>query len=121
MTGSTATRARVRRLLERKGATVTLSRTGGRVYDPATDTWSGGTAESATAPAMETKGDADRFAALGLRLTNPVTLVVAASAIEFAPAPGMLMAWAGTTYTVRDVEPRSLDGEPLTYRVTGGL
>jgi hypothetical protein len=112
---------RVRRLIERKGGTATLGTTGGQTYNPATDTFTGGAATSASVPAIETRGDADRFAALGLTLSNPVTLIIAAEAIGFAPQPGMALGWAGLTYTIRDVEPTSLDGGPIMWKVTGSL
>lgn len=101
------------------GAAVTFSRGGGQVYDPATDTWSGGSSTPVTGQAIQVKGNPDRFAALSLVLVDPVTLVVAAYGFGISPRPGDTMLWAGVTYTIKDVEPTGPDGAAIVYRITG--
>jgi hypothetical protein len=54
--------ATAQRLIAARGAPVTFSRGAGSVYDPATDTYTGGTATTATGSAVQVRGDVDRFA-----------------------------------------------------------
>lgn len=97
------------------------------VYDPATDTYSGGTPPTdAFSHAVQIEGDPDRFRALSLVLTDPVTLFVAATftdvagvAVAFTPTIGGPMTWAGVTYTVQDREPVAPDGVPIVWTLTG--
>lgn len=112
--------ARALKTIAKKGADVTFPGTNtGAVYDPATDTWSGGSSSAVTGKAIQTTGDPDRFAALNLVLTNPVTLLVAASGLAVTPAPGMTFTWAGINYTVKDVETTAPDGVAILYKMTG--
>ena len=60
-----------------------------------------------------------RYEALGLTLNNPVTLVVAASGLAFAPLPGDVFAFGAETFTVRTVDPIAPDGAAILYRVIG--
>jgi hypothetical protein len=89
-------------------------------YDEATDTTTPGSAATdATLRAVQIEGDPDRFQALKLILSNPVTLLIAAKDASITPAPGMAMIWAGTKYTVRDVEPLAPDGNAIIWTVIG--
>lgn len=92
-----------------------------QTYDPATDTYSGGTPPSdATGRAVQIEGDPDRFKTLGLVLVNPVTLMIAAAGLGVTPAPGMLMSWGGKNYNIKDVDPVMPDGvTPIIYTVIG--
>lgn len=106
--------------ITKKGGPVTFPGAGTpAVYDPATDTWSGGSSSVATGRAVQIESDPDRFAALKLVLTNPVTLMIAAAGLSVTPAPGMQMTWAGTTYAIKDVDPIAPDGTPIIYTVIG--
>lgn len=112
---------RVLAAITKHGAEVTFpGAPGGAVYDPATDTWSGGTpGEDATGRAIQKKDDPERFAALGLTMANAITLLVAAEGIAIEPAPGTTFTWAGTTYTATTVEPMAPKGTAIYYEVTG--
>jgi hypothetical protein len=90
------------------------------VQDPTTGVWTGGTAPSPeTGYAVQTDGDPDRFAALGLVLNNPVTVLVAAQDLSVVPSPGMRFQWASKPYTTKLSEPHGPDGDPIYYKVTG--
>lgn len=109
----------MRDALVANGATVTFTHTP-KEYDGATDTWVDGAPVTLAVPAIEDDGEADQFAAGGLTLRNPVTLIVDAAGLEGAtPAPGWGMSWAGQDYTVATAKPRTLDGSPIAWRVTG--
>jgi hypothetical protein len=105
--------------ITRKGAAVTFPGGGAPIYDPATDTFSGGGGTAVTGRAVQIDGDPDRFAALSLVLVNPVTLLVAAMGLAIVPAPGGTFVWAGKTYTIKDVEPVAPDGTSIIYTITG--
>lgn len=109
--------------ITRKGAAVTFPGTGtAATYDPATGTWSGGVpGADVTGRAVQIDSDPDRFAALGLVLVNPVTLLVAASGLTVTPAPNMPMTWASKTYTIRDVDAVAPSGDPIVYAVIGSV
>lgn len=106
--------------IAKKGSDVVFPGTNtGATYDPATDTWSGGTSTPITGKAVQTKGNVDRFAALNLILINPVTLLLAAKNLAITPMPGMVFTWAGKNYTIKDVDPVAPDGVPILYKITG--
>ncbi|HXG70335.1 MAG TPA: hypothetical protein VNJ04_06935 [Gemmatimonadaceae bacterium] len=107
--------------ITKKGAEVTFpgAATGAAIYDPATDTWSGGTSTDPVGRAVQVQSDVDRFKALGLVLNNPVTLLIAASGLAVTPAPGMTFTWAGKNYVTRDIEETAPDGVAILYKVTG--
>jgi hypothetical protein len=108
--------------ISKKGATVTFPGTNtGAVYDPATDTWSGGSTTAVAGKAVQTKGDVDRFKALNLVLVNPVSLLIAAKNLAVTPLPGMTFTWAGKNYTIKDVDPVAPDGVPILFKVTGDV
>jgi hypothetical protein len=109
--------------ITKKGAAVVFPTAGGTqpTYDPATDTWSGGSSSSVTGRAVQIDGDPDRWKTLSLILVNPVTLMIAASGLSITPAIGMTFMWpeSGTTYTIRDKQEVAPDGTPIIYVVTG--
>lgn len=110
--------------IEAKGAAVSFAPGGsaaGSMYDPLTNQWSGGSSDSWPGSAVQIPGDPDRFAALKLMLTDPITLLVAAKNLTAAPTPGMSMVWDGVLYTVKDVEPVAPAGSAsaIVYTVTG--
>lgn len=121
MSQYTATAQRARATIARKGAIVTFTRGGAAVYDPATDTWTGGSSTPVSGVAVQIDGNPDRFAALSLVLVNPVTLLVAAQGLTITPRPGDAMLWAGLTYTVKDVKPTAPAGGGIVYEVTGDV
>lgn len=115
---------RALRTITAKGAAVTFpgANVGGSapVYDPATDTFSGGSAGAqVVGRAVQIESDPDRFRALNLVLVNPVTLMIAAAGLAVTPALGMQFAWAGITYTIKDKDEVAPDGTPIIYIVTG--
>lgn len=104
------------------GGVITFVGAGGTrpTYDGLHGTWSGGS--SATDPtgyAIQTKGDPDRWSALGLVLINPIRLLVAALNLSIVPAPDMRIAFAGTSYTIKLAEPHGPNGTPIYYDVSG--
>jgi hypothetical protein len=112
--------ARVRAAIRKRGAVVTFpgTATAGQTYDPTTDTWSGGApSEDATALAIQKKDDPERYAALGLTMAGSVNLLIAGG--DAVPAVGMAFTWAGTTYTIKDVEPVAPAGTSYYFDVVG--
>lgn len=107
--------------IKRKGGPVTFPGGGAPVYDPATDTWSGGAASAAVGRAVQVPGDPDRMSAMGLVLVNPVTLLVAAAGLAIVPTPGGTFTWAGKTYTIKFVEPVAPDGAAIIYTMVGDV
>lgn len=120
MTAGTRLQARVAAIAATIGTPVTFTREV-EAYDPLTDSGDADEPTTATANAVTAKGDPDRFAALGTVLTNPVTILVPAEPLAFAPEPGQTFTLLGDAYTVRDVEPMVLNGLAVYYRVTGGV
>jgi len=117
-----ALQTRVLNAIKKHGSDVTFPGAISGTYDPATDTWSGGAPGAAVVgKAVQTKDDPERFQALGLVLTNPVTLMIAAKGLGVTPAPGQSMTWAGKTYSIVDVESVGPSGEAIYYSVTGSL
>ncbi len=92
------------------------------VYNPLTDTWTGGTgATDATGKAVQIPDDPERFKAIGLVTSNPVTLLIAAKNLGFTPAPGMRFVWASRSYSTKDVEAVDPAGDgAVLYTVIGG-
>jgi hypothetical protein len=115
---ATALRAQVQ--VARYGAAVTFSRSVAATYDAATDTGSP-TVTSATGNAVQKKADPRRYAALqsaGLVLVNPVTLLVAASALStFVPTPGDAVTFASVVRKVAAVDVVAPDGTAIVYDV----
>lgn len=103
-----------------KGATVTFARAGsGGVYDPVTDTWSGGSDAPASGKAVQIPDNPLRFQALGLTTANAITLLIAASGLSITPVPGDVFGWSGTFYTAKDCEAVAPDGVPILWTVVG--
>lgn len=112
--------ARAAGTIAEKGADVSFPGTAtGGTYDWQTDTFTGPGSADATGKAVQVEGDPDRFAALGLKLVNPVSLMIAAHGLTVTPVPGMPIVWAGKSYTLKDVEPVAPDGTPIIYVATG--
>ena len=106
--------------ITKKGAVVTFPGTASPgTYNPTADSWSGAGNTDAIGRAVQVDGDPDRFAALNLVLSNPVTLLIAARGLSVTPRPGMSMTWANVTYTIKDVETVGPDGTPILYAVIG--
>lgn len=101
------------------GAPVTFTTASGRVYDPDTGLWSGGTPVTTTGSAIQVKDDPMRFSALGLQIADPITLLVAAAGLTLVPSPNIAMTWRGVIYTVKNVEALAPNGSPITYTVIG--
>lgn len=102
------------------GQSVTFTRTT-QAYDAATDT-AVPTVTTATGAAIRVKPrftDITRFLSPGLALSDPVTLLVAASGMAFDPLPGDTFVWSGQTYAVRSVDPTGPDGATIITRVVG--
>lgn len=117
----TAVASRAQATLSRKGGTVTFSRGGQAVYDPATDTWSGGTVAPVSAPAVQVRSNPMMLLAAQLVITTPVTLIVAGPALGgFVPQPADQFVWGGVTYTVKLVQDTAPDGGPILFKITGG-
>lgn len=105
------------RRISKTGAPVSFSRASAGTYDPATDTMSGSSADSIPGVAVAVRGDPERYLALGLVHQNTTTLLFAPASYGGLPEPGMGVIWAGSAYTVRDVEPVAPDGTAIISRV----
>lgn len=106
--------------ITKKGAEVTFARaSAGGVYDPATDTWSGGSSSSTVGKAVQIPDDPQRFLALGLKTTDAITLMVAASDLGITPVSGDVFGWAGVFYTAKDCEAIAPDGTPILWLMVG--
>lgn len=106
--------------IARKGATVSFNTSAG-IYDPVTDTWSGGTSGNALGKAVQTANDLQQLVALSLVTEKTVTLLVAARGLTVTPDRGEHFTWAGVDYTIREVETIAPDGTPILYRVVGAV
>lgn len=103
-----------------KGATVTFARGAtGAVYDPITDTWTGGAATPATGKAVQVPDNPMRFQALSLTTQDAITLIIAASGLGITPVPGDVFGWNGLFYTAKDCEAVAPDGTPVIWTVIG--
>ncbi len=103
-----------------KGGTITFSRgQTGAVYDPITDTWSGGSDSPATGKAVQLANNPQKFIALSLTIENAITLLVAASGLSITPIPGDVFGWSGVFYTAKSVESTAPDGTPILYTIVG--
>jgi hypothetical protein len=114
-----ATAQRILAQITRKGATVTFPTNTGGVYDPATDSWSGGTAGTATGRGVQIANDLTQLQALGIVNKTTITLLVAARGLTATPEREEPMSWAGVTYSIADVQTTAPDGTPLLYQIVG--
>jgi hypothetical protein len=107
--------------IAKKGGPVTFPGAGTpATYDPATDTWSGGSAGSdAVGRAVQIDGDPDELIALNLVNVDNVTLMIAASGLTITPAVGLTFEWAGRSYTIKKKDEVAPDGTAIVYVVTG--
>lgn len=116
------TSARALQTIKRKGGPVTFTGTSSTapVYDPTTDTWSGGSAGGdVIGRAVQIKSNPDTLAALGLTVVQTVTLLVAASGLSVRPFPPMPFSWGGVAYVVVISDPLAPDGKAITYTIVG--
>lgn len=108
--------------LAKEGGTVTLFDVTPRTYDEDTRQWSGGDPVVATQPAMQLEDDPKRFEARNLRVTDPLTLFIAAWQIGIVPAPLKTLQWGSRVATIKDVEPLNIDGlQDISYTVVAGV
>lgn len=116
-----AVAARTLKAIEKYGADVTFPGTASGApgtYNPATDQFTSADPNAdATGKAVQIEGDPDRWSSLGLTLSNPVTLMIAASGLSVTPEVGMAIEWAGLAYAIRDVSSVAPDGVPILYTV----
>lgn len=112
------THARVLRSLQGRGAAVRFSAgvTGG-VYDPQTDTWSGGQVVAVEGIAVEVPGDLQEYEALEVIGKGATTLTFVPTTFGQAPGKGSAVQWAGRTRTVRAVRPVQPAGQAIAARV----
>jgi len=89
------------------GAAVTFTRTT-TTLDPDTDLVTP-TETTVAGYAIRVPGDPTKYARGGWTLSTMPTLLAATTTYGAAIAVGDTVAWGGTTYTVRDVEPLDLD------------
>lgn len=111
-------------LEEDGGPIVFTAKSAGRVYDEDTGLWIEGVDAVTSSSALQLEDDPAMFAALGLTLRSPVTLMVAAAPLTYPPKPTyngvpVRFAWAGDSYAVRSAEPLAPDGTPIYYTVIG--
>lgn len=105
---------------------VTFTRSVPGTYDPATDTWTGGSTSTITGSAIQVRGDPQKYLALELIMsTNPTLLFtptvypLRANTAEFVQA-GDTVVWTGVTFTVKDVDPVAPDGFVVIARIVVG-
>lgn len=113
--GYQPTHARALALVQRKGATVTLTRTA-RTYTATTDTLTS-TTSTVTGSAIRVPGNPNTYQALKLVEADPVTLLFAPSTYDTGPALGDTVTWDSKVLTVRDVQPIAPNGEILLSRM----
>jgi hypothetical protein len=107
-------------LLTAFGGTATFSRDTPGTYTAATDSTSGASVTTASAPAV---GDSspEHFEALqsaGQVLNNPILLTVAAPALgTFVPTPGDRVTFAGVVRRVVTVNNTAPDGTSIVYEI----
>lgn len=114
--------------LETDGAPIVFTaKSAGRVYDADTGQWVEGVDVTASGFAMQLEDDPAlyaRYEAAGLTLRRPVTFLVAAGGLAFAPEPmygtvPVTGTFAGRPFAVKASEPFAPDGTPIYYTVIG--
>ena len=76
-----------------------------------------------TGSAIQVRGDAQRYDALGLKLDTMPTLFFSPTTYGNEPLPGDTVTWPasnGDVYTVRDVAPIAPDGVLIAARIVIG-
>jgi hypothetical protein len=111
-------------LEEDGGPIVFTAKSAGRDYNEDTGLWVEGADVVARSFALQLEDDPAMFAALGLTLRSPITLMVAAGGLAFAPAPlyGTVPVrgnFAGVDFAVKACEPFAPDGTPIYFTVIG--
>lgn len=97
--------------LKKLGTAVTVgSADSGAVYNPSTDSWTGGAVNDIPGFAVEVPGDPEEYQTLELITAQPATLLFVPVTFDSTPALGMGVTWAGTARTVRAVRPIRPDG-----------
>ncbi len=125
----TRIRGRASAVIQRFGSPVGFTIPGAElVYQPSTGLWTGteGT-EAYSGFGIETKGQADKLASMGLILVNPVVILVDAITLKNiadstkfgVPKTGMIMTWANVQYNVQPVLPVEPNGVPIYFIVWG--
>ncbi len=85
-------------------------------YNEATDTQTT-TNSTVTGAAIQVKGDPNQYERLKLTEYSPATLLFAPDTYGSKPALGSTVPWAGSTQTVKSVDPLSPDGSTIIARV----
>lgn len=124
MSNYDAISARALATISKKGGAVTFHETGtASTYSASTDTWSGAVpASDVVGRAIQLEDDPKRRAARSLVLTNPLTLLVAASGLSITPMVGKTMTWNSVVYAIRDVEVLAPNGTtPILFTIVGSV
>jgi hypothetical protein len=99
----------------------TFTKTSPGTYDPETDSYTGGTETTVEGSAIKIKDSASsiaKYQALGLVLTDAITLLFTAEEYGDHPEVGSTVEWASQTYTVRSVETLAPDGVTILSYLT---
>lgn len=107
----------VLRTAKGKGAAVSFSSTTEANYDETSDTNPDDTTTVVNGFAVETMGDPEEYAALGLTVSSPVTLLFVPNTVGQIPAIGSVATWAGQARTVRSVQAIRPAGQALGARL----
>jgi hypothetical protein len=88
-----------------------------RDYDADTDTEGSPVVSTVSGFAAQDKGDADRYAALGLTEVSARTLIFVPDLIGQKPALNATVMWEAATYTVKSVNPIAPGGSAFASSV----
>lgn len=105
--------------LAKAGVTMTLRQVVAGTYDPVTGTYSGGSTTDYEVMALVQSGSAtgQRFFNNVLVQTDDQMVLLAASGLAIAPAPGDLLIMDGVSHTIVSVIPIQPGLVPLLYRI----
>lgn len=95
---------------------VTFTRTVQSSYDPETDLATL-TTTTVVGTAMRTRGDPQRYTALGLVESEAPTLLFVPTTYGQTPKAGDTVSWQSETFTARDVQVIAPDGVTIAARV----
>lgn len=101
----------------RKGAAATFTYTTPGVYDPATDTTTGGATVELPGVGMEIDGDPNLYVALGLIESENPTILWKPTTAGTLPPLGATVVWGGETLTVKNIKRLAMTGTPEAAKI----
>jgi len=105
------------RLIQKKGASITITRKTAGTYNVSTSERSGQTTTSQTLYGLNVQSEKGDSGKGGIVVDVSKNFVVAASGSTFAPRSGDTVTWLGVVHEVKSCNPVSLNGEDILYKI----